>query len=70
MIGQFSDEPLDVTRRQKLPSKPFPHVIKPGWIRHVFRALRRQLQLPLIVLTPQEPPADGERNAEIDEMLR
>ena len=65
MIGKFFHDPLNVARRQSLSEKPLSHVVKPRWICHVTRALRRQLQPALVTLTPQEPPPDGEWDQEL-----
>ena len=65
MIGQFFHEPLHVARRQSLSAQPFLHVVKPRWICHVSRALRRQLQPAPTMLTPHEPPASGQWDDEL-----
>ncbi len=35
MIGQLREEPVDVGRRQAMPGKPVPHLVKPRLVAHV-----------------------------------
>ena len=64
-IDEMCTDLFEGSDEEAVPEESLPHRIKPRLVCHLSRALGRQLQLALVMLTPHEPPADDERNYEL-----